>query len=460
MAFRHAISLSRSAARSVRVLARFNEASATSRTFHLARQFSATAHPLAPFEDVFGAACASRELPGVAMLAANQTGTLRYSKAFGFRSPRDDKAKEPLDVDSPMYIASCTKLITSIAAMQCVERGWIALDDDVRPFVHELQDVDVVTKSNNSQGFSSHKNEAPITLRHLLTHTAGFCYEWNEPLLQAWRRQQPEHRREPGTSLRGRFLHPLIYEPGTSWSYGPSVDWAGVLIERLSGLNLESYMRRHIWEPLGIKSMTFFLSTRPDMRSRAVHMSYRETKGEQPGTTSPVKYAEKQPVLDPDVEDCLGGGGIYAAPSDYLKVLQALLAAASPLATDAPSVPPAQLLRRSSAEAIFQPQLSEPSRNAMYGVCRMPGLSMIMGGGPTTTRKDWGLGGILVMEDLPSWRRRGTMSWYGWPNLYWWIDRSAGLCGFYASQLMPLADPKSAEMIELFEKEMYARLGS
>ncbi|KAI0912699.1 beta-lactamase/transpeptidase-like protein [Ustulina deusta] len=424
------------------------------------RQFSMRFSTVQPqrLEDAFDAACSAREIPGVALLAFNKKDNLSYSKAFGVGSLQEPLDQKRLDVDSTMYIASCTKLMTSIAAMQCVERGLVTLDEDVRPVLHELQDIDIIKKDGGHKDkLLTSKNVSPITLRQLLTHTSGFSYEFNEPIIQSWRRQQPESLRRSPTSLRGRFLHPLVFEPGSSWSYGPSTDWAGVLVERLSGFNLQDYMSQNIWKPLGITSMTFFLSTRPDMQSRVAHMTWRKLNDNPSEPPPPVVHAELQPILNPDIEDCLGGGGIFASPADYLKVLRALLLASDASASDASPVPPTQLLRRSTVDAMFTPQLNEPARKALQAVSEIPRLNLMMGGMPTTTRKDWGLGGLLVMDDLPSWRRRGTLTWGGTPNLTWWIDREAGLCGLYAGQLMPLGDEKSVEMTQLFEREMYAR---
>ncbi|KAI1364305.1 beta-lactamase/transpeptidase-like protein [Xylaria arbuscula] len=323
---------------------------------------------MSSLEDVFEAACSAREIPGVVLLATNRTGSWDYNKAFGHRTALG--TDELLEEDCTMWVASCTKLLTSIACMQCVERGLIGLDDDVRVLLRELQHIDIVKRDSAGQGFSSTKNIRPITLRHLLTHTSGFAYEFNEPLLQEWRRQQSaQEKRGSLATLRGRYLHPLLYEPGTSWSYGPSTDWAGLLVERLSGMSLQAYMAHNIWEPLSIKSMTFFLSTRPDMQSRAASMCQRK-----PDSPMVVIHAERQPTLEPDVEDCLGGGGIYAAPAEYVKVLRALLRDAGISnstdyeAYDSATTPlPHQqrLLRRSTAESMFEPQLNEPGRKAL-----------------------------------------------------------------------------------------------
>lgn len=186
-------------------------------------------------------------------------------------------------------------------------------------------------------------------------------------------------------------------------------------------------MSQHIWKPLSITSMTFFLSTRPDMQSRVAHMAWRRPNDNPSEPPSTVVHAEMQPVLNPDMEDCLGGGGIFASPADYLKVLRALLLASDASASDADPVPPAQLLRRSTVDAMLTPQLNEAGRKALQAISEIPKLNLMMGGMPTTTPKDWGLAGLLVMDDLPLWRRRGTMTWGGTPNLTWVSSESGYL---------------------------------
>ncbi|OKL59538.1 hypothetical protein UA08_04991 [Talaromyces atroroseus] len=407
-------------------------------------------------EDTFRAACKNKIIPGAVLLATDKSGTFNYSNVFGARSLEHPRS-EPLSVDATMWIASCTKLFTSIAILQCVERGLFTLDEDVRHVLTELNDIDVLTGINGS-AIESKKNSLPITLRQLLSHTSGFAYEFNSPLLQQWRKLQPQYNRRPPISVHNRFLHPLLYDPGSSWSYGPSIDWAGVLIERLTGLSLQDYMAQNIWQPLGITDMTFFLSGRDDLRARVASMSKREpyeTSDNPTAKSTSVHAPEYQYCFNPDMADCQGGGGVFGSPVEYIKVLRALL-----LASDAPDVrpvPPKQLLHRSSVDAMFTPQLGGESQKALQAVAEIPRYNYMMGGMPPDTRKDWGLGGLLVMDDIAGWRSKGTMTWGGTPNLTWWIDRKVGLCGLYASQLMPIGDAKSVELEKVFEKAMYER---
>jgi CubicO group peptidase (beta-lactamase class C family) len=178
-------------------------------------------------------------------------------------------------------------------------------------------------------------------------------------------------------------------------------------------------MKENIWDPLGITEMTFFLSTRPEMQARVAHMSRRGVSNSTTDKQNVLVYAPIQPVLEPDVEDCLGGSGIFTSPRELFKVIHAVLLASGPLASDTTPIPPAQLLRRSTVDSMFRPQLGVHSREALQRVAEIPRLNRMMGGMPTSASRDWGLGGLLLMDDLPGWRGKGTMTWGGNPNLTW-----------------------------------------
>lgn len=202
--------------------------------------------------------------------------------------------------------------------------------------------------------------------------------------------------------------------------------------------------------------MTFFLSQRPDLHDRIMHMSFRVSAEDS------VTHADAvmQICFQPDMKDALGGEGMFTSATSYLKVLQALLRATGASASDANPPPPTQLVRKSTATAIFEPQLHPTAVATIQTVCQNPWMNRIMGNMPVETHKNWGLGGLLCLDDLHDWRKKGTMSWGGFPNLSWWIDCEAGLCGIFATQLLPAGDEKTVEMIDLFQKTMYKRLAA
>ena len=259
---------------------------------------------------------------------------------------------KPLQTNTVMWVASCTKLMTSICALQLVERGKLTLDDPVYTHIPELKDFKVLKTFDNEGKPVEVQHFKPITLRTLLTHTSGLTYDGMHPKLLAW---LAYHGREPtvGAKLLQRFDAPLTFEPGESWMYGSGIDYAGLLIERVTGLTLEEYMRQNLWEPLGIKDMTFTLKSRPDMKERMADMSVRdEGSGKVRYTGARMTYQEPD---GEEVQDCMGGQGVFTSAEEYIKVLHAALT------TDEDE----RLLKKETLKEFYTPQLAEEPSAAM-----------------------------------------------------------------------------------------------
>lgn len=389
-------------------------------------------------EKAFEAACAAHEIPNAVLLATDREGKFTYSKSFGNMSLKE--GAPPIQLDSPMWIASCTKLICTISCLQCVERGQLTLDDDLSILLPELKDIEIITSWDESGKPTLVKAKNKITLRLLLTHSSGIAYDLFSPPMMKWRKYNGQ-RIAPGTTIMERYLNPLNYEPGTNWEYSPGIDFAGLCVERATGKKLGEHMEENIFRLLGIKDITFFVDEREDMKERMPAMSWRDTTTGKATNTRPTE--EGVPAAQPT--EAMGGGGLTASPTEYIKILQAILR------NDG------TLLKKETVEMMFQPHLTPESKKGLMGLLAIPEFNIMVGNLPQDHTKDWGLGGLLVEGDLAGYRRKGTMSWGGMPNLIWWIDMKEGICGLYASQILPPGDLKSVEMSTLFEKEMYAR---
>jgi CubicO group peptidase (beta-lactamase class C family) len=306
-----------------------------------------------------------------------QTGSFKYAKAFGASSMKEENAK-PLDLNTVMWVASCTKLMTSICAMQLVERGLITLDEPVYKHIPELESLTVIKSIEEGTGKPiEQKHTTPITLRQLLTHSSGLSYDVLHPKSLAW---LAYHKLKPNGSgkLLERFSGPLVFEPGESWAYGSSLDYAGLLIERVSGKTLEEFMRINLWEPLGIKDMTFHLSSRPDMKAHMADMTLRNEEGKLYfSDDAPLPYLDAQ---GNEIVDCLGGQGGFLGAEEYIKVLQAVLA----MDTDE------KILKKETVEMFFAPQLGEGSKAMLNAIlqddmvscstkCSGSGLALLTG---------------------------------------------------------------------------------
>ena len=209
----------------------------------------------------------SGRVPGVVALAANDKGTI-YSGAFGKRSLAQ---AQPMTVNSVFWIASMTKAVTTAAAMQMVEQGKLKLDQPASEILPDLASAQVLEGFDSADKPQLRPVKRPVTLRQLLTHTAGYTYDiWNENT-----GRYEKQANLPGliTCKDDALKTPLAFDPGERWEYGINIDFAGKMVEKVSGQRLESYFRDHIFGPLGMADTSFKLS--PSQRERLVAMHAR-----------------------------------------------------------------------------------------------------------------------------------------------------------------------------------------
>jgi len=369
----------------------------------------------------------SGDVPGVVAAATDRNGTI-YEGGFGRRVLGEPAEMVP---DTVVWIASMTKALTGTAAMQLVEQGKLALDMPVGEIIPELGAVGVL------EGFDADgqpRTRAPrraITLRHLLTHTAGFGYEfWNADVV----RYQQVMGLPPIISCQNATLRlPLLFDPGDRWEYGINIDWVGKIVEAVSGQKLGTYLAEHVFGPLGMNDTAFRIT--PAMRQRLAKVHQR---GEDGGLV-PIEFEVPQ---DPEFE--MGGGGLYGTVGDYLKFVRMILNHGS-----------------ADSEQILKPEtVALMSRNAM-GDCQVTMLRTVM---PAVSNdaeffpgmpKKWGLTFMINTEPAPTGRSAGSLAWAGLANTFYWIDPMRGLGGVYATQIFPFGDHKSLSLFFEFEKLVY-----
>jgi methyl acetate hydrolase len=197
-------------------------------------------------DEVLRCAVDKQQVPGVVAMAADDRGVI-YEGAFGVRRLDDAQA---MTLDTVFRIQSMTKAVTSVAAMQLAEQGKLALDEPVPAIDESLSAPRVPTGFDTDGQPLLRPTRRPITLKHLLTHTAGFSY----PM---WNRDVGRYAEVTGTPpmMSGRLQAlrlPLMFDPGEKWEYGINIDWVGRLVEEMSGQNLNDYCRDHICAPLGM----------------------------------------------------------------------------------------------------------------------------------------------------------------------------------------------------------------
>jgi methyl acetate hydrolase len=373
----------------------------------------------------------SGDVPGVVAMAISKAGPI-YDGAFGARRLGGaDGQPGAMTLDTVFRIASMTKAITCVAAMQLVERGKLSLDGPVPAIDPALASPQVLTGFDAAGQPQLRPARRPITLKHLLTHTAGFCYEiWN-PDVARYLDATGTPRQFSGKLAALRL--PLMFDPGERWEYGINIDWAGRLVEEVSGQKLDAYLAEHITGPLGMTDTGFAVSAEQRARQAVVHQR------EADGSLTP------QPFETPIEREYLaGGGGLYSTAGDYIAFLRALLNGGG--------------------------GVLEPATVALMGENHIGGLPagiLKTNNPPLTNDVDffpgqkvrWGLGYMLTPEAGPNGRSAGSVTWAGLFNSYYWLDPRRAVAGVIMTQILPFADHKAVALYGAFERGVYAAIG-
>ncbi len=380
-------------------------------------------------DSLFRGAVASGAVPGVVAMATSREGTL-YEGAFGERSLGGGAA---MSTDTVGWIASMTKAITSVAALQLVERGQLELDAPASSVVPALAEVQVLTGFDAAGRPQLRAPKRAITLRHLLTHSAGFSYEiWNTDI------QKVQAAFDiPGiTECKNKALTtPLLFDPGEGWEYGINIDWAGKMIEAASGQKLGRYLQDHLLGPLGMTSTAFRIS--PDMRRRLAGVHLRGADGK----LAPFEFEIPQ---EPEFE--MGGGGLYGTMGDYLKFVRMIL--------NGGQLGGERVLK---PETVASLSLNHMGSNRVYNLKAAIALTNDAEFFPGVA-KSWSLAFQINHERVFTGRPAGALMWAGLANSYYWIDPASGVGGVYMTQIFPFADSESLPLYYAFETAVYDSL--
>ncbi|HEV7386546.1 MAG TPA: serine hydrolase domain-containing protein, partial [Phenylobacterium sp.] len=217
------------------------------------------------FERALDAAVAEGRIAGAVALVADRDG-VTYQHAAGRRTVG---AAPAMDQDTVFWIASMTKAIGSVAALQLVERGKLSLDGDLALLLPDLAGLEVFDGLNADGTPKLRSATGPVTLRQLLTHTSGFGYAWLNAEIGAW--VSATGAPGPMTGLRSAHRQPLMFDPGQGWAYGIGIDWVGIAVEAASGQRLDAYLAEHVLGPLGMTDTAFRLSAEQAARKAGMH---------------------------------------------------------------------------------------------------------------------------------------------------------------------------------------------
>ncbi len=377
----------------------------------------------AAIDKVLAGAVARGDIPGVVAMATDRRGIL-YQGAFGVS---DVGSARPMTVDTVFRIASMTKPVTSLAVMQLAEQGRLSLDHPAEKYLSQLVNLKVFeTFDAKTGGYTLRLATRAPTIRHLLTHTAGFGYAFTSSTVR-------DFKPRAGDAFAAG---PLLFEPGDEWLYGTGIDWAGRIVESLSGKTLEEYFRDYIFSPLRMADTSYNPPEDQQRRMAVVHR--RRSDG----------AFHVDPVQPPmSVAEFIGGGGLASTAPDYIRFLQMML--------NQGTLNGARIVSAESVAAMGRNQIGSVGVRAVKTAMpeRSSDFTFVADG-----RDKWGIGFMITADGRPGRRSAGSLSWGGINNTYFWLDRTRGIAGVILMQYLPFADDKALAVYDAFERQVYSRL--
>ncbi len=333
-----------------------------------------------------------------------------YSQTFGHRDRENGLAMEH---DTLLRIYSMTKPITSVAVMMLYEEGCFQLDDPVSRFIPELDGLKVCT-GEDARGPTTVGQSTPISVRHLLTHTAGLSYGFH-PGSAVDRLYQNANVLDPASTLE-EMVHklsqlPLAHEPGSVWRYSVATDVLGYLVEVVSGEAFDNFLAHRVFEPLGMVDTGFYV--REDQLDRFAQLY---GPGEN-GSMAPME----SPLLGRFTRECAllsGGGGLVSTAGDYMRFCRMLLRGGE--------LDGERLLSPRTVEMMSMNHLHESLLPMKMGDHTMDGYGFGLGFSVLTNLRDAGVLGSV-----------GDYAWGGAASTKFWIDPQQELIGVLMTQFMP-----------------------
>jgi CubicO group peptidase (beta-lactamase class C family) len=372
----------------------------------------------------------AKEIPGVVAMAADSKDVI-YQGAFGKRDLSKDDA---MTADSVFWIASMTKAVTAAAGMQLVEQGKLSLDEPIGKVLPDLAAPQVLERFDANGEPKLRPAKKPITLRHLMTHTAGFAYDmWNGDMVQYLAKTGT-----PGitTCQNAALKTPLMNDPGTRWEYGTNIDFVGKAVEAVTGKRLDAYLHGHLFTPLGMSDTAFRIGE--PQRKRLVAMHQRN----EDGSLTPIPFE-----LEQNPEFHMGGGGLYGTAPDYIRFTQMILNKGRGNGN--------QVLKPETVEMMGQNHIGDLTIGKMTSAVAFATNDVDLY--PDIVKK-WGLSFLINTAKTPQGRSAGSLAWAGLANTYFWIDPARDVTGVILMQLLPFVDKKCLEAFAGFESGVYAGL--
>lgn len=360
------------------------------------------------------------QIPFISAIAVSRDG-VTYEGAFGEARPG-----EAMRVDSIVRIASMTKALTSLCAVQLVEQGLLHLD---APAAEMLP---IVSGGVVLDGGVLREPRRPVTLRDLLTHTSGYAYPFTSPELGTYlAAKEPEQRQGIDT--------PLVSDPGERWQYGVGTDWAGLMVEVASGLGLDEYMERYVLGPLGMTDTAFDLPEEKKVRLTSVHARRPDGVLIDRGVQAPFG----RNTMD-GKSFVSGGGGLTSTAADYARFLRFMLRDGE--------LDGVSLIGAEGFELLATNQIGALVAGSWTSTAPETSNDLDFTDGGTAGHT---LGFLIARRGGAPGYAVGTLSWAGILNSYYWIDRANGVAGATFCQFLPFADPVAIGIHRAFQRSVY-----
>ena len=365
----------------------------------------------------------SSSIPAVVVGKVVKKGTA----TFYSKGPATWKSDDNIDENSIFRIASMTKALTSVSAMQLVERGIISLDEPLDSLLPEMSKIPILDEDKKLI-----EPTKSITLRHLLTHTAGFGYWFTSNRIRDW----DSIREQLNINDWDYKDEPRLFESGSEYMYGTNTGWVGKLVEKLSGLNLEDYFRKNISKPLGMNSTWFNV---PEELHHLIVASSTRDKATGELTKNPQNVPKERKSFN-------GGGGLFSSPSDYSKFLICML--------NRGTYDDIEILKPETFDLMNTPQLEDFKQQHRYvSVGNVDNASRGDKDSFFDNYDNWTL--AWGYEENSKIRPLGTSYWAGFYNTYFTIDYQNEFALFHFTQILPFNDKESYNLFTDFERLVY-----
>ncbi|MCA3140945.1 MAG: serine hydrolase domain-containing protein [Betaproteobacteria bacterium] len=380
----------------------------------------------ARLQKVLDDSVAANRFPFVVGMTGNASG-VTFSGASGDAAPGLKAAP-----DTVFRIFSMTKAVGSTAAMILIDRGKMSFDTPVQEVLPEFADIQVL------DGWDGDKPRlrAPrvkATARHLATHTSGLEYEFWRPEVAEFLGKTKRPSILAGT--KDALFYPMTTDPGVRWGYGPSIDWLGLMVEKISGQRIDAFLKANLFEPLGMTDTD--VEVRPHMQPRLAAVKARGADG---------KFGDF-PLAPPASPEVYGmGHALYSTPQDYMRFLRMFL--------NRGTLNGKRVLKDSSVQQMLANQMGPLKFEKM--VTAVPPVTADFDPFPGTV-KTHSFAFMRNESDIPGRRRAGSQSWAGVLNTHYWFDPRSDLAGIIMTQTLPFVEPPLMAAYEEFEKAAYAR---